>query len=187
MLMLLRATINERIERYGNLINTIEKGQDLYAPTSPLQLTTDERVAASIAPDGDIYNLQPKLRTYILLRLDSDLSGGGATYDYDLITVEHVLPQSPAAGSEWEKWFPNPADRESVVHRLGNLALLTRKKNSSASNYEFDKKKSSYFAKGGVSPFTITTQVLAEKDWTLTVVNRRQKELLGKLKALWRL
>jgi len=42
---------------------------------------------------NSLYNMLPKLRTYILLRLDSALSGGGATYDYDLITVEHVLPQ----------------------------------------------------------------------------------------------
>ena len=45
--------------------------------------------------DGDVYNLLPKLRMYILLRLDSALSGGGATYEYNLITVEHVLPQNP--------------------------------------------------------------------------------------------
>src|SRR3546814_10272250 len=37
------------------------------------------------------------------------------------------------------------AIRLACVHQLGNLALLTRKKNSAASNYEFDKKKSAYF------------------------------------------
>jgi len=43
---------------------------------------------------------------------------------------------------------------------LGNLALLTRKKNSAASKYDFDKKKQSYFAQGGVFTFVLTTQVL---------------------------
>ncbi|MCA9156206.1 MAG: HNH endonuclease [Planctomycetales bacterium] len=68
----------------------------------------------------------------------TSLSGGGATYDHAIITVEHVLPQNPKSGSQWERWFPNPAVREQWVHRLGNLALLSRRKNSSASNYEQD-------------------------------------------------
>lgn len=185
--MLLRAGVNDRIERYGRVIMAIEKGEDLSKADSPLQLEADEEKEACEALDGDVYNLLPKLRTYILLRLDSALSGGGAVYEYDLITVEHVLPQNPEPGSQWERWFPDPALRTNVLHRLGNLALLTRKKNSSASNFEFDKKKASYFTKGGVSPFTITTQVVKEKDWTPRVVQRRQAELLDKLKTIWRL
>ena len=56
----------------------------------------------------------PSLRLYILLRLDSNLSGGGAFYEYDLLTTEHVLPQRPAAGSQWEKRFPNPSQRAQM-------------------------------------------------------------------------
>ena len=123
--MLLRATINERIERYGRVITAIEKGEDLYKNDSPLQLTADEKSKAIKALDGDVYNMLPKLRTYILLRLDSALSGGGATYDYALITVEHVLPQNPPTTSKWVTWFPDPNMRAEVVQRLGNLALLT--------------------------------------------------------------
>jgi len=185
--MLLRAGINTRIERYGRVVGAIEKGEDLSKADSPLQLTAQESAEATKALDGDIYGLLPKLRTYLLLRLDSALSGGGASYDYDLITVEHVLPQTPAEGSEWLTWFPDQKARWEVVNRLGNLALLTRKKNSSARNFDFDKKKTSYFTKGGVSPFAITTQVVREPEWTPAVVQRRQAELLDKLKAVWRL
>jgi hypothetical protein len=185
--MLLRAGINERIERYGRVITAIEKGDDLDKADSPLQITADEKSKSISALDGDIYNLLPRLRSYILLRLDSALSGGGATYQYELITVEHVLPQNPEPASKWVTWFPDPAVRENVVHRLGNLALLTRKKNSSARNFDFDKKKTSYFTKGGVSPFQITTQVISHQEWTPAVVQQRQTELLDKLKAVWRL
>ena len=140
VLMLLRTGINERIGRFGGIVTAIEKGDDLYADASSLQLTADEKAEAIKALNGDVYNLLPKLRTYVLLRLDSALSGGGATYDYDLITVEHVLPQTPEPGSKWETWFPDLDARAATVHRLGNLALLTRRKNSSARNFEFDKK-----------------------------------------------
>jgi hypothetical protein len=77
-----------------------------------------------------------------------------------------VLPQKPAAGSKWLAWFPNANGRYQWVHKLGNIALLTRKKNSAASNYEFDKKKQSYFAQDGVSPSVLTTQVLDKNEWT---------------------
>ena len=89
-----------------------------------------------------------RARSAVLLRLDALMSGGGASYDYDTITVEHVLPQNPKADSEWTKWFPDAQKRLEIVHSLGNLALLTRKKNASASNWEFDRKKMAYFAKG---------------------------------------
>jgi hypothetical protein len=74
-----------------------------------------------------------------------------------------------------------------TVHILGNLALLTRKKNSAASNYDFDRKKAAYFARGGVSPFVLTTEVLAHKEWTPAVVEARQSKHLAALEKLWRL
>jgi hypothetical protein len=123
----------------------------------------------------------------VLLRLDALLSGGGATYDYPTITVEHVLPQFPPQGSEWLTWFPDPEVRDSCVHTLGNLALLTRKKNSAASNYDFVYKKAAYFTKSGVSPFPLTTQVLQHSQWTPEIVAERHKELLSVLEQQWRL
>lgn len=186
-MMILRSGVNDRIERYAKVLAVIEKGEDLYAAESPLQLAPEEKAEAIAVLDGNVYELTPSLRIYILLRLDSSLSDGSATYAYKLITVEHVLPQTPQPGSEWEHWFPDASQRTATVHRLGNLALLTRRKNSSARNFAYAKKKTSYFTKGGVSPFAITTQVVGEQEWTPAIVDRRQAELLSKLKVVWRL
>src|SRR5262249_39593722 len=139
------------------------------------------------ALDGDIYEVKfvPK---YVLLRLDALLSDGAANYDHEVISIEHVLPQNPIPNGDWVKLFPNPADREGLVHRLGNLVLLSHRKNSAASNYDFDKKKDKYFkSQNKVSPFSLTTQVLNENAWSPAVIRRRQTELLGRLKVLWRL
>nr|WP_229165856.1 MULTISPECIES: hypothetical protein [Bradyrhizobium] len=38
-----------------------------------------------------------------------------------------------------------------------------------------------YFAKDGVSPFVLTTQVLEHNDWTPSIVAARQKQLCDKL------
>lgn len=115
------------------------------------------------------------------------MSSGGASYDHPLITVEHVLPQSPAPESSWHAWFTDE-QREHWVHRLANLALLTRRKNSEASNYEFNAKKERYFStKTGVSPFVLTTQVLGESEWTPALLEQRQAALVSVLSRLWNL
>jgi hypothetical protein len=186
-LMVCRYGINERIERYGKLLTAIEKGADLCADDSPLQLSDEECRQFIKELDGDVYRQVPKRRLYILLRLDSELSDGSATYDHSIISIEHVLPQNPQADSQWCEWFQSSTLREKWVHRLGNLLLLSHRKNSSASNYEFDKKKTAYFAKGGVSPFPLTTQAISETEWTEEVVRQRQVKLLGVLKKTWRI
>jgi hypothetical protein len=186
-MMVCRFGIGERIERHGRVIDAVEKGADLYAEESPLQLTEPERWEFVKELDGEVYRQPAKRRLYILLRLDSALSDGSATVDYGVVSIEHVLPQSPPAGSQWCEWFPTKELRDYWVHRVGNLLLLNRTKNSSAGNYGFDKKKKSYFMKKGVSPFPLTTQVVGESEWTAEVVKRRQAELLKTLKKAWRI
>ena len=187
-MLVTKVGINERIERFSRLTGEIETRADLQVEKSALQLTPGEQFATYTRLNGSLYDvLATRALSTVLLRLDALLSGGGPTYDYDTTTVEHVLPQNPQAGSKWLDWFPDPAVRASVVHTLGNLALLTRKKNSSAKNYEFEKKKTAYFSKGGISPFVLTTQVLGTPEWTLPLVTGRQTELMAKLEGHWRL
>lgn len=186
-LMILRADINERIRRYAKLLTAIKGDANLYASDSPLQLTPDEVNRINETLDGNLYLIK-RITQYVLLRLDSALSGGEASYDYSVITVEHVLPQNPSEGSKWLQWFPNEEERIQYVHRIGNLALLSRNKNSEAQNYDFDKKKEKYFlSKKGVSPFVLTTQVLQQSEWTLEVIKQRQEDCLQNLRKLWRL
>lgn len=186
-MMIMRIDITKRIERYGRLLTAMANGDGLYTEASPLQLTVEERANTRAALDGDIYDVKNVPR-YVLLRLDGLLSGGEAHYDLPVISIEHVLPQTPGQPSRWLTDFPDEANRSALVHRLGNLVLLSRRKNTAASNYDFNEKKTRYFTgKGGVSPFALTTQVLREPVWTPEVIERRQCELLHKLSGLWRL
>ncbi|MEO8746676.1 MAG: DUF4268 domain-containing protein [Rhodanobacter sp.] len=187
-MLIRRSGVNERIDRFASLTKAVEAGVDLSAQDSPLQLSRVEQYAMYAALAGPLYDVfSSRALAIILLRLDGLLSAGGATYDYDTITVEHVMPQQPRPDSRWLEWVPNAEDRLRWVHRLGNLALLTRKKNSAANNYDFDRKKTAYFTKGGVSPFVLTTQVLQHVEWTLAVMTERESQLLSVLEAHWRL
>ena len=185
-ILIRRVDITRRIERYGKVLAAIERGDDLFSATSPLQLSPAECSETTERLRSEIYTVT-RVRLYVLLRLDSALSSGGANYDLPIITVEHVLPQNPADDAEWRSSFTDD-QREFWVHRLANLVLLSRRKNSEASNYEFDVKKEKYFTtNSGTSPFALTTQVLTEPTWTPSLLDQRQQQLIDALSKLWRL
>ncbi len=183
--------INHRLSRYGEMLGELEglDGADHSTHREKLasiELTPEEKEDFRQVLSGDIYHLSSSRRGYLILRTDSFLSDSAATYNRSLLTLEHVLPQTVAAGSEWEQNWPNPADRETWTHRLANLAPLTQKRNSKASNYDFEKKKDAYFkGKNEVTSFIMTTQIIAETEWTIEVLKRRQKDLLDLLYEKW--
>lgn len=180
-----RVYTTPRVMRYAELLRQLDGGLGLDSPA--LELRDDEKAETRARLDGDIY-LVGKIRKYALLRLDELLARGqGVTYDHPLITVEHVLPQNPESDSQWVELF-DEEQRAQWTHRLGNLVLLNRAKNSAAQNYDFATKKAKYFTgRGGVVPFALTSQVLQHTEWTPEVLKARQEELLGVLFEEWRL
>lgn len=180
-----RVYVNERIEIYGNLIAEIEKNTPL-DEIKWLDLSEDKKKVFRNELGGNVYEFTPRRRNYLLLRLDSFISDGAASYDTKLLTIEHVLPQTVKVGSEWAEWWPDPEIRKEWVHRLANLVPLNKKKNSSAQNYDFSHKCQTYFkGKTDVSSYALTTQVLSRTKWTPEAVKARQGELLEILIENW--
>ena len=179
--------VTPRVERYGKVLAAIEQGRDLEAADSPLELSPAEVQHTMSALDGPVYQYSAKLRTFILLRLDSFLAGVGAVYQHSVTSIEHVLPQTVTTGSEWEQLW-TLEDREYWTNRIGNLLLLSRAKNAEAQNYDFATKKERYFRiKSGVTPYASTTQVLGYDRWTVEEVKTRQETLLDVFRRNWRL
>ncbi len=183
-LFILRANLNERISRYRDVLNAIETEADLFAENSPLQLQSKEKEKMLDALNSNIYEL-PRVPMPLLLRLDSLLAEEGVIAEPSIISIEHVLPQSPT--DTWIEWFPDAEKREGWTHRLANLVLLSRRKNTRASNWDFKRKKEEYFQKDGVTTFALTTQVVNESEWTPEVLECRQERLIDALKKEWRL
>ena len=180
--------INKRIERYNDVLEAVEGEHDLSSPVHAVELTDDEKSKMLNALNGNIYELTPRRRNYLILRLDAFLSDGGASYDQSVLTIEHVLPQTVNDNSEWASLWPDEQIRKDWVHKIANLVPLNRRRNSQAQNYDFGKKKSAYFSgKNGVSSYILTTQVLNCPQWTPEYLADRQKELLEVLEKNWRL
>ena len=184
-LFILRANVNQRIARFAAVIRAIQDEDDDDVRRS-LELDEDEKRRIVETLDGPVYGMT-RVRMPLLLRLDGLLAGAGAEYDHPTVTIEHVLPQTPRANSIWVEWFPDSEERAAWTHRLANLVLLSRRKNTRASNFEFERKKEEYFQREGFTPFALTMPVLTESKWTPMVLQTRQKVLLEQLRAEWRL
>ncbi len=178
--------VNQRIDRYAKVLKGLEENDSLQLPVSAVELSAEEKKSFRESLDGEIYLMPAQRRNYVVLRLDSFVADGAATYDLEKLTLEHVLPQTPAAGSDWLTSWATQEARDKWVHRLANLVPLNRRRNSKALNYDFGKKKESYF--GGadnVTSYALTTQVMSESSWTPQTVEIRQTTLLATLFKKW--
>ncbi len=178
--------INQRIERYSTVLSELWNDHSVNLKIREIELTEAEKLEMRTALDGNVYELTARRRNYLILRLDSFISDGGATYDSTILTIEHVLPQNVEVNGEWTKTWPEEDLRKKWVHRLANLVPLNRRRNSMAYNYDFTKKKEAYFGgRQNISSYAMTSQVLNENEWTPEVVSERQSRLLGVLQDEW--
>ena len=180
--------VNHRMARYKFIMAEMKDRPDssLENPIQNIELTEWEKEEFLRTLNGEIYTMPAARRNYIIQRLDSFVSDGGATYNTKLFTIEHVLPQNPSAGSEWFDIWPESKDRQFWLNRIANLVPLTRQRNSAAQNYDFDTKKTKYFStKSGTSSYQLTTQVINIDKWTPDIVKQRQEDLLAVFTDNW--
>ena len=184
----MRATswdVSHRIERYAKVLDDIENADDTGYGSS-IELTATEIAEFLDRLNSDIYKMVSNKRNYLILRLDSFVSDGAAKYDSKVLTIEHVLPQTITPGSKWEANWPDAAERDQWLHKIGNILPLSKRKNSQAQNYEFDVKKEKYFkGKSGTASYALTSQVLSYSEWTPAVVKKRQENLIEVYKRNW--
>jgi hypothetical protein len=96
------------------------------------------------ATSGPVYGR--RFARYVLLRLDYQWQNHDQRMNFETLSVEHILPQNPAVDSQWVKDF-TPDQRAAWTDKLGNLVLITGRKNSSQGRLDYEKKKKQYFEK----------------------------------------
>jgi len=90
-------------------------------------------------------------------------------------TLEHIMPQNPDDNTNWFDFDIN--FRKEMTYKLGNMTLLTKKKNSSAKNFSFDKKKIQY-----KQTKLMITHAISERDnLDEEFFKRRHKEIVIKI------
>lgn len=99
---------------------------------------------------------------------------------YNQMSVEHILPKNPEKNSQWTRDFTNE-ERDEWIHKLGNLVLISRRKNSSQGRLDFKDKKEKYF-KSSIESFPNSIKIMLKKQWTITDLKANHKELIEKIK-----
>lgn len=177
---ILQETPTTRIVNMGGILKAIEK-----AGTEDELLNDDSVFSFDLTElknylDDNIY--RKRFGRYILLKLEYMHQDHSHVFpDFEQISVEHVLPQNPAKDSQWVQKFTDE-EREEWTHSLGNLVLISRKKNTSLSRKDFLDKKKTYF-NDYISAFPNSLRVMQNNDWTPAILEKRHYELFNELIA----
>jgi len=133
---------------------------------------------------SDIYG-QP-FTSAVLLRLEEASNDESVTKTFaGEITIEHVLPQA-LKDPYWTERF-EPEQHQQWLHKLGNLALLSGRKNYKAQHFSFDKKKAIYLDKMNNKKvsFDLTKEICNQDAWTADAIEKRHKDLLHLAQNTW--
>ncbi|MDA2918958.1 DUF262 domain-containing HNH endonuclease family protein [Desulfobacterota bacterium AH_259_B03_O07] len=114
----------------------------------------------------------PAWRT--ILRMVNDHKGTGETSirGEDRVHIEHVLPQNPRLKALKEAGFATRDEASGYISRLGNLTLLSSKKNVKLSNKPFSEKKDMYEK----SEIAMTRDLSSIERWSADVIDRKSTE-----------
>lgn len=168
----------KRIENTNAIIKEIETATDQNSlfTSSVFKVETTELLRVL---SGGIYGRG--YGRYILLKIDLAFHGHTTKFSPpETISIEHILPQTPDVDSQWVLDFTEP-DREKWTNRLGNLILLSRRKNTAQSNLDYLQKKERYFKKN-IELFSNSVRIFNTfSTWSLNDLKQNHKETLVKL------
>ena len=166
---------------YYNLINLLNKGTNKDdIKTKILEFSNNSEFFNIL--ESNLYGMS--YAKAVLLRLENSVQDDSVFKSYSgLISIEHILPQK-ATDLYWKERF-NDEEVINNVHKIGNLVLLSGRKNSQAQNYNFDKKKEIYLKNSEKVSFDLTKEVCEKEEWNLENLKSRQTELLNNAKKLW--
>lgn len=151
-----------------------EGARDWFALNEKEQQQLVERIA------GPLDNASGKLlvAAYLWHTFTTDEDVVQQSLQYDKATLEHIIPVSPAKGSNWHRDFSQQF-RETHTYRLGNMTLLTAPINSRAKNFDFSKKQPVYAR----THLGITRELAALPGITEAYIAERHERLVKGVRA----
>lgn len=189
--------LRKRIMAMGNMINNRQYEKKLYDILKQIHDRKKleniiERTMIDKYPTDD--DLRPKLKTmnftdpdFTIAVLEEAEYSGMEKRSRDDTTLEHIMPEDT---TNWEKDIlahkpkaDKPEDyinlfRERYYNALGNLTLLSKENNASASHKAFDEKKIMYDSE---PTYKITTKLIDIKQWDGQAIEKRSKTLAEKI------
>lgn len=170
-------TPTDRIEKMNQVIKVIESADKSETVVADPCFLID---TASFLRNVEAAVYGRRFTRYLLIKLDYFYQDHDHRMNLESLSVEHVLPQTPAADSQWKIDFTDE-QRNEWIDRLGNLVLITTKKNTSQGNSDYELKKSKYFGKK-INTCPNSLRVLQNQKWTPIELKANHNEVLGKIR-----
>lgn len=170
-----------RIENMNKVMREIEKIDISYLNDfidNSEVFSINERAYRDVI-DGNVY--KRRFNRYLLLKLEYLMTDNTVHLSsYKTISVEHVLPQNPSENSQWRKDFTDE-ERDLWTHRIANLVLISKCKNSKLSNLDYEEKKDKYL-KERIDVFK-GSKIFLDKNskWNVDALQERQEKLVSML------
>lgn len=120
---------------------------------------------------------------YILRKIDFLLDAplySERRNSYGTMSIEHILPQTPKDDSLWKIDFTYE-QREELTNKLGNLVLISRRKNTGQGRLDFEDKKKKYFDKS-IESYPNSLKIMQKTSWTVVDLENNHNELITLLK-----
>jgi hypothetical protein len=168
----------ERIDRMNEIIKTIEA--DGASAGSVIASDCFKIDSESFIRTADSAVYGRRFTRYLLLKLDYIFQDPAQRISLESLSVEHVLPQNPSADSQWKKDFTDD-ERNELTDRLGNLVLITGRKNTSLGNADFEEKKTRYFAKN-ITTCPNSLRIIQKSKWTPAELKQNHETVLNKIR-----
>ena len=169
-------TPTSRIESMNNIIHSID---DNAMPEGVFGVFNFDEEGFNRSVDEAVYGR--RFTRYLLLKLDYLYADYDQQMSLKYLSVEHILPRNPKSESRWCVDFTEE-QRQQWTDRLGNLVLITTRKNTSQGNLDYTAKKSRYF-KSRINTCPNSLRVLQSNDqWTPNELEANHKEVLAKLR-----
>ncbi len=170
-------TPTARIDRMNGLIRDIEAADSVDAVFDAGNGFNFDEDGFKRSVEAAVYGR--RFTRYLLLKLDYLYADQSHRMSLNHLSVEHVLPQNPKADSQWCRDFTEE-QRQQLTDRLGNLVLISTRKNTSQGNLDYVDKKARYFEKR-ISTCPNSLRVLKNKQWTPVEFEANHKAVLARL------
>ena len=174
---------SHRSDNLNNIINLIDESTDYQNVLNASNYYSFDENVFMANVQSEVYG---RRYTYALLMLlEYKYKDKSEWREFGTISIEHILPQKPNANSQWVRDF-NEEQRNYYTHRIGNLCLIGRKKNSSLGNLDYQEKLKRYFEKN-IGSFAHTQRIYKNypTEWTPATVEENQQRVINDIKEIF--
>ena len=177
-----------------NIISWIKNKKDFnYIKERLIEKIKEDKVIGRALKNlkGDIYSFSWCKPLFVVIEYHQTDDSINEYIDLNkFVHIEHILPQGYAKINYWNELF-SKEQAEKSVNTLGNLTLLSGKKNIEASNRAFPAKIDIYKGKGidGITAYRLTQRIvdtlISDKNWTSDKITERRDFLLNELSKIF--